>query len=388
LTQLQRALRKAGQKLPLDIALRIFLDALAGLHAAHELTGAEGMPLNLVHRDVSPQNILVSVDGIARITDFGVARAEARLQSTHGGQLKGKLGYMAPEQLRREMVDRRADIYAAGVLFWELVTGAKLIDGENEAQILVKNMAGDHPAPRTVNPALPEPLNAACMRALHILREERYATAADFAEAVDEAVAVCRVTVASPRAVAALVKRLGAHVSPDDLLGGSTARADAARSIAGTPAPSGPTAAPARTAVTTIEGDAARSSATSSSGMSVPPGAPRTGKVLTGVLAGVGLLALGVAAAWSLRDSAHSLKPSAPAAAAAAPPERSPAPTAEAAPPTSMTATDPPPPPVTIAAPTESAASAPVAPRPWPRKSGGGSGGKTTKSPIYRPPEL
>jgi serine/threonine-protein kinase len=390
LTQLQRALKKAGQKLPLDIALRIFLDTLAGLHAAHELTGADGMPLHLVHRDVSPQNILVSVDGIARITDFGVARAEARLQSTHGGQLKGKLGYMAPEQLRREMVDRRADIYAAGVLFWELLTGAKLIDGENEAQILVKNMAGDHPPPRSVNPALPEPLSAACMRALHVLREERYATAADFAEAIDEAASISRVTVASPRAVAALVKRLGAHVCPDDLLGGSAARADAVRSIVGTPAPSSPTAAPARTAVTTALGEPARPSATLSSGMIVPPGAPRTGKVLTGVLAGVGLLALGVAAAWSLRGRPHSPERSAPAAIeAAAPPEPSPIPTAAAAlpaaPPPSMTATTPPPPPVTIAAPTASAVPPPVAPRPWPRKGGGGG---STKDQVYRPPEL
>ncbi len=120
---LAKTLREQGQRLPLTAALRIVLDTLAGLHAAHELRGADGRPLGLVHRDVSPQNILVGVDGVSRITDFGVARAEARISSTRGSQVKGKVPYMSPEQLRAEPIDRRSDVYAAGVVLWELLTG-------------------------------------------------------------------------------------------------------------------------------------------------------------------------------------------------------------------------------------------------------------------------
>jgi len=96
----QRDLRRQNKVVPLEVALRITLDLLAGLHAAHELTDSSGTLLNFVHRDVSPHNILLGVDGVTRITDFGVARAESRLSSTRGGQVKGKLAYMAPEQVR------------------------------------------------------------------------------------------------------------------------------------------------------------------------------------------------------------------------------------------------------------------------------------------------
>ena len=391
LMQIQRALKKeGGQKLPLDIVLRVFLDALAGLHAAHELTGAGGMPLNLVHRDVSPQNILVGVDGIARLTDFGVARAEARLQSTSSGQLKGKLGYMAPEQLRHETVDRRADIYAAGVLLWELLTGAKLISGDNEAQILVKNMAGDHLPPRAVNPAVPAPLDAACMRALQVLREERYATAAEFAEAIDEAVVSSGATIASPRAVAALVKGLGAHASPSDLLAGTSARPSLApRPLETTPPPPGILAAPARTAVTSAESALARPSPPLSADIDALPGRSRSpGKMLTGVLAGVGLFALAVAAGWGFLGGSQSPPQSTPAIEAAAPLPTPAAPSPEPAPPSSMAAAlTPPPPDAPTAVPTASAAPAPPATRKWPSKRGRGSGGSTANSP-YRPSDL
>ncbi|UQA59555.1 serine/threonine-protein kinase [Polyangium aurulentum] len=385
LMQIQRALKKeGGQKLPLDIVLRVFLDALAGLHAAHELTGAGGMPLNLVHRDVSPQNILVGVDGIARLTDFGVARAEARLQSTSSGQLKGKLGYMAPEQLRRETVDRRADIYAAGVLLWELLTGAKLISGDNEAQILVKNMAGDHLPPRAVNPAVPAPLDAACMRALQVLREERYATAAEFAEAIDEAIVSSGATIASPRAVAALVKGLGAHVSPSDLLAGSSGRPSLSpRPLETTPPPPGILAAPARTGIMTAESAPARPSDTPD--LDAFPGrSKRRGKMLTGVLAGVGLVAVAVAAGWSLLGGSQSPPQTTPAIEAAPAPPPPAAPSAEPSPASSIAAAlTPPPPDAPTAAPTASAAPAPPVTRKWPSKRGRGS----TNGP-YRPSDL
>jgi serine/threonine-protein kinase len=204
LQQLLRELRKRSMPLPLPVALRIFLDILAGLHAAHELTDSEGAPLQLVHRDISPQNVLVGRDGIARITDFGVARAEARISSTKGGQLKGKLPYMSPEQVREGPVDRRCDVYAAGCVLWEMLVGQRLFRADNDGALLHVVMAGAKRAPRDVNPAVPPAIDAACMRALEDL-ESRYPSAAAFAEAVEEAAAEAGVAIAAPRTVGALV---------------------------------------------------------------------------------------------------------------------------------------------------------------------------------------
>jgi eukaryotic-like serine/threonine-protein kinase len=219
LQQVIRAKRKAKETVPLDILLAIFLDALAGLHAAHELRDSSGSSLCLVHRDVSPHNILIGVDGIARITDFGVARAEARLSSTHGGQLKGKIGYMAPEQARLEDVDRRTDIYAAGVLLWEALTGERLVNGASEALMLAIVAAADHKAPRDVNPSVPQALNDVCARALRRAREDRYETAAALAEAVEKAAAEDGVAIATSRAVGAFIAALRLHARPVDLPG-------------------------------------------------------------------------------------------------------------------------------------------------------------------------
>ena len=208
LSGLLSALRKANLGLSLDITLRIFLDALAGLHAAHELTGPEDEPLHLVHRDVSPQNILVGSDGVARITDFGVAHAEARLSSTQGGQVKGKLAYMSPEQILSEKIDRRCDIYAAGVVLWTLLTGEKYIQAENEGAIIHKILEGSKESVRKRNPEIPAPIDAVCTCALAVNPNERHATAAIFAEALEEAALASGIPVAKPRMVAALLKQL------------------------------------------------------------------------------------------------------------------------------------------------------------------------------------
>src|SRR6185369_16809331 len=112
---------KRKEKIPPALVAAILCDALDGLHAAHEARDERGAPLGVIHRDVSPHNILVGVDGLARVIDFGIAKAASRLQTTSTGELKGKLTYMAPEQLRGESVDRRADIYAVSVVLWELL---------------------------------------------------------------------------------------------------------------------------------------------------------------------------------------------------------------------------------------------------------------------------
>ena len=121
------------------VGLRVIIDMLAGLHAAHELKDDDGKPLGIVHRDVSPQNVLVGVDGSSRLTDFGVARATSKLSTTRTGQLKGKLAYMAPEQARgAKDIDRRADVFAAGVVLWEVLACRRLFKGDGEADTLNK----------------------------------------------------------------------------------------------------------------------------------------------------------------------------------------------------------------------------------------------------------
>jgi serine/threonine-protein kinase len=217
LTAVFRALSRQTRRLPLDIILRVFLDALAGLHAAHELRDSNERPLHLVHRDVSPQNILIGVDGISRITDFGVVSAEARLSSTNSGQLKGKLGYMSPEQARSEPVDRRTDVYAAGALLWEILTAGRRFRSGSEADILAQVENANPPRPRDINPNVPPALDECCMRAIAREAKDRWPTAADFAEALEKAAADSEITIASTRAVAAFVTELQAHERPVDL---------------------------------------------------------------------------------------------------------------------------------------------------------------------------
>jgi serine/threonine-protein kinase len=204
-----------GAKLPLSVSLRVVLDVLAGLHAAHELRGPGDAPLHIVHRDVSPHNILLGADGIARITDFGVARAEARLSSTASGQLKGKIAYMAPEQARGEPVDRRADLYAAGVVMWELLAGARLFHGENEAHLVSLILAGAERPPSAVDPAVPEALDRVCMRALALDAAERFGTAAELADAIEAAARASDLAVADARELGRFVTSLVAAEMPE-----------------------------------------------------------------------------------------------------------------------------------------------------------------------------
>lgn len=216
LKALRRPLWKRDERSPLPITLRLFIDVLAGLHAAHEQRGKDGNPLRLVHRDVSPPNILVGADGVTRLTDFGVARAETRLSSTRGGKLKGKLPYMPPEQLMGEPLDRRCDVYAAGVVLWEELTGQRLFKADSEGAMLQQILSGPERAPHEVVPDVPEALSAACMKALARQAGERWDTAADFAEALEEAAASAGLRIATARAVAAYVAEQAVH-EPIDL---------------------------------------------------------------------------------------------------------------------------------------------------------------------------
>lgn len=174
------------QRIPLGVTTRVMIDALSGLHAAHELKDSTGEPLNLVHRDVSPHNVLVGVDGIARISDFGIAKAEARATVTREGSLKGKMSYMAPEQLAGRPVDRRADIYAAGVVLWECLAGRRLFRADSEVETFNLVLQNKIISPSTLWPEVPPELDAIVLRALALDPDKRFSTAAEFAEALEE----------------------------------------------------------------------------------------------------------------------------------------------------------------------------------------------------------
>ncbi len=206
LVGLVRALARAQQPLSPSVTLRVMLDVLAGLRAAHELTDDEGELLNLVHRDVSPHNILLGVDGITKITDFGVARANARIGITREGQIKGKLSYMAPEQTTGDPVDARADIFSAGIVLWECLAGKRLFQAETDGAVVRKLIDMPIPRLRDVAPEYPEELDAVCAKALARNVDERYTTAAEFAEALEAAAEP--IGIASQRQVGALVREL------------------------------------------------------------------------------------------------------------------------------------------------------------------------------------
>lgn len=132
-SRLLRSARKAKTPVPPAIAVAIVAGVLRGLHAAHEAKNDFGESLGVVHRDMSPQNVLVGADGVPRVIDFGVAKARGRLQTTRDGRIKGKMSYMSPEQLTGHEPDRRTDVYATGVLLWEMLAGRRLHKGDNDA---------------------------------------------------------------------------------------------------------------------------------------------------------------------------------------------------------------------------------------------------------------
>lgn len=167
------------ERIPLRprIAARIVADACAGLHAAHELIGDDGRPLAVVHRDVSPHNLLITCAGDVKITDFGVAKAMGKSHMTIAGQLKGKLAYMAPEQLVGGAVDRRCDVFALGCVLYEITTGQRPFQGEHDPQVMASIMMGRYEPPGVVIPSYPHELAIIVMRALANEPENRYPSA-------------------------------------------------------------------------------------------------------------------------------------------------------------------------------------------------------------------
>ncbi|MEZ4222771.1 MAG: serine/threonine-protein kinase [Polyangiaceae bacterium] len=188
LSGLRKATRKSGNGLPPRIWLRLLCDALAGLHASHELAEPDGTPLGLVHRDFSPQNILVGLDGVARLSDFGIAKLTATPSQTVSGVVKGKINYMAPEQVRGDVLDRRCDVWAAGVLAWEMVTGRRLrASREDNVQTLLEIVESAPPRVNEVAPDFSPEVAAVIDGALTLDRDERWPSAGAFRRALLDA---------------------------------------------------------------------------------------------------------------------------------------------------------------------------------------------------------
>jgi serine/threonine protein kinase len=184
LEKLIRLTRQTGASIPPRIASTIACGILHGLHAAHEARSTTNEPLEIIHRDVSPANVLVAADGLARLLDFGIAKSVGRQQHTRAGHIKGKVPYLAPEVMKGRQADRRTDIYGASVVLWEMLAGARLFNGENDAAILAKIVSGDPPNLRSLAPEVTEQLEVIVLRGLDREPDNRFATARDMALAL------------------------------------------------------------------------------------------------------------------------------------------------------------------------------------------------------------
>ncbi len=215
-----RAVQKKGARLPLPVVGAIVSQALYGLHAVHEARSSDGRPLGLVHRDVSPDNILVGRDGQSRILDFGIAKATEHGRRTQAGKIKGKVAYMAPEQLRGEPLDRRVDVYAASAVLWEATVGRRLYPSDNDVENITSILTARPAPPSSVATGLPPGADDLVLKGLSPDRNARFASAKEMAIEVERVFGL-----ASPSAVGALVEgMLGAELARKSKLVDSVAR--------------------------------------------------------------------------------------------------------------------------------------------------------------------
>lgn len=242
LWRLLRAAKEANSTCPPEIAARIAHDVLLGLSAAHRATDAAGKSISIIHRDVSPQNVMVGADGVARLVDFGIAKVMGTIGHTQEGMLKGKVPYMAPELLRFEPASPQTDVWALSVVLWEMRCSRRLFRGENDIEAWMKIMSEPIPDPATIV-GTPDPIDDVILRGLSRDVTERYESARAMADDIEKK---CRI--ASPTEVAAWVEKLAAAslASRAALLRGVEARSPVARAEAsggfptssGTPPPS------------------------------------------------------------------------------------------------------------------------------------------------------
>lgn len=184
---LMHAQRRSAEPLGsrgIQLLARIAAEACEGLHAAHEVCDEQGRPMQVVHRDVSPQNLIVTYDGGVKVVDFGIAKAEGRVHHTRTGMVKGKFSYMPPEQLRGEPVDRRADVWSLGVVLWEALAGRSLFRGRSESETVLAVSRAQVPSLRSIDPQIPEELETIVGQALQANPDDRFPTARAMARAL------------------------------------------------------------------------------------------------------------------------------------------------------------------------------------------------------------
>ncbi|HEX9801331.1 MAG TPA: TonB family protein [Thermoanaerobaculia bacterium] len=369
------AARERDSPLPLSLALLVASRLAAALDHAHRQKDFEGRPLGLVHRDVSPQNVLISFDGDIKLCDFGIVKAVSKASKTQMGALKGKLQYMSPEQAWGRPVDARSDIFSLGTLLFEMLTGRRLFAGESEMSVLDAVREGRIQAPRDLDPRIPLEVNATVLKALSREPKDRYGTAGDLQREIDAILASLK-PAPSQRDLALYVQRLFD-------VGARPTKAAAAAERA-TPAPA-PVTAPAQPVVT----DVAPVTTASDAALEAAPGA-RSPLLWIGVAALVVLAVVGITMFRGAGDeTANSALPAvapptageptsaaesdaagAPAEAAAAPPPETaapapPQPTPQTSEPAATTAPAPPPAPAPRAeAATPRETSEPAATRP------------------------
>ena len=204
---IMKALYKREEKLPLEQALNILIGLSSGLHYAHEKLGFDGKPLDIIHRDVTPQNIIVTYEGGVKLLDFGIAKASNRFGETRFGTLKGKVPYMSPEQCRGEPLDRRSDIFSLGIMLYELTLGKRLYKGHSDFEVLKQIVEGTVTRPSEIDPGYHPRLEEIVMRALEKERDKRYQTARELQSDLETLVREERLYV-SPISLQAFMEKL------------------------------------------------------------------------------------------------------------------------------------------------------------------------------------
>jgi serine/threonine protein kinase len=189
LNKIIRELSKRGSTLPPVMCARIVSDALAGLHYAHELKDFDGTPLEIIHRDVSPHNVFVTYDGSVKLVDFGIAKAALSSVETEVGVLKGKVAYMSPEQAAGETIDARADVFAMGIVLWELIAQKRLMTGDSAAATLHRLLTSPIPKVTTVRADVPAALESIIERALEKDASKRFPSALEMRDALEDFIA-------------------------------------------------------------------------------------------------------------------------------------------------------------------------------------------------------
>jgi len=310
--RIEKRAAAANKGIPIGVILRIIADAAAGLDFAHKARDAKGQPLNLVHRDVSPQNVLVGFDGSVKLIDFGVAKAAGRAQHTATGILKGKFPYMSPEQARGDELDPRSDVFALGIVLWEMLTGRRLFKGENDLATQKMVLACQVPAPSSVEPSVPKGLDPIVLKALAKEPQDRFADAAAFRMALEE-FALANAIPSSSAHLSAFMQELYAErilreSNPKSLeedsgltdldvgglvkTGGNATVVDRNKQGSGAGSSGG---------ATRVEGPAHT--------QAVAPPSRGGNKALWGALGAVALLAIGGAAWWSTREKPVAVTP-------------------------------------------------------------------------------